>query len=209
MAYKNNFFRELEDKIDKNNGLHNAHAHIDRFNTNCKSFLEIENTGSASLKQKQSMTGNLHQGKAYTKESLEERIKQFLVESAKIKTKRVDSFIDVATDIPLDDGLGAINIALKLKEELKDKIDFRVGAYPIFGFTNKNPKRWELFLESVKLADFIGTLPERDCYEFYGADNSHIGFRNHLTNAIRFYNSSIMGKLACGKLLDADDLKII
>ena len=41
----------------------------------------------------------------------------------------------------------------------KDKIDFRVGTYPIFGFKDSEPQRWELFVEAAKMADFIGCLP--------------------------------------------------
>lgn len=187
MSYQNIFFKELEKKIIKHGGLYNAHAHIDRFATNDQRFLKgtINNPATASLKEKQSLTGKLHSGEAYTKESLTKRMKLFLKESAKVGIKRVDSFIDVATDIPLEGGMGAINVALKLKEELKEEVEFRIGAYPIFGFTDKNSERWELFLKAVEVADFIGTLPERDDPKFYGADSSHIGFEEHFKKTLR------------------------
>ncbi len=173
MAYKNSFHRQLETKLKKHGGLFNAHAHIDRFAT----ADQIPYEGLTMI-EKQSLTGRLHRT-IYTTENLTKRMSLFLEESSKAKVKRIDSFVDVASDIKLDNGLGALNVALKLKEDYKDQIDFRVGAYPIFGFKESEPESWDLFIDAAKKADFIGTLPERDDEEFYKIGRGHIGFEEH------------------------------
>ena len=174
------YHRELEKKIEKHGGLFNAHAHVDRAFTAGALYMSPK-----GLKEKQSYTGILHRGEFYQKQSLYARISKFLEESAELGIRRVDSFIDVATDIPLDDGLGALNVALEAKDDFKDIIDFRVGAYPIFGFKDSDPKRWDIFVEAAKKADFIGTLPERDDHEFYGNGKDHIGFEEHFLRTLQ------------------------
>ncbi len=173
MVYQNKFFKDLEKKITKHGGLYNAHAHIDRFATS-----DIIPYEGLTMIEKQNLTSRLHKD-AYSKESLTQRMELFLNESIECGIKKLDSFIDIASDISLDDGLGALNIALELKEKYKDKIAFNVGAYPIFGFQKGDEKNLELFIEAAKKADFIGTLPERDDCEFYGITRNHIGFREH------------------------------
>jgi len=110
---------------------------------------------------------------------LEERIRRALDEAAATGTKRLDSFVDVTADCV---GLDALKTAMKVKKEYKNTIDFRVGAYPIFGFKESDPKRWEVFAEGAKLADFIGTLPERD------ARKGHIGFAEHFRRVLTLAN---------------------
>ena len=114
---------------------------------------------SYSLRVKQNLTGDLHRGPAYERDELRCRMEHNLNKMIECGTRRADSFIDVSND---NVGLTALEIALELKEEKKDKIDFRVGAYPIFGFKDSEPERWELFVEGAKKADYIGSLPERD-----------------------------------------------
>ena len=181
MVYETEYYKILKKAIKEHGGLFNAHLHLDRADTLSPKYLAhvgINPLKAASLplKVKQSLTGDLHNGPAYEKEDLERRMRNMLNAMIKIGTRRADSFIDTTADRV---GHTALDIALKLKEEYKNKIDFRVGAYPIFGFKNSEPQRWEIFVEGAKKADYIGTLPERD--ELPG----HIGFNEHFRRVLK------------------------
>jgi cytosine/adenosine deaminase-related metal-dependent hydrolase len=127
------------------------------------------------LSTKQHTTGVLHEGPAYSEQSLRERMTHALEESIANGTKRVDTFIDTTADCI---GLTALETTLGIKEKYRDEIEFRIGAYPIFGFKDSEKKRWELFEEGAKMADYIGTLPERDNRK------GHIGFKEHFRRVI-------------------------
>jgi len=131
---------------------------------------------SYSLRVKQNLTGDLHRGLAYKEEDLEHRMKNQLEKMIEYGTKQVISFIDTTAD---NVGLTALDIALKLKKEYKDKIDFKIAAYPIFGFKDSEPKRWEIFKKAAEKADLIGSLPERDDRE------DHIGYDEHMRRIIK------------------------
>lgn len=186
--HQNIFYSELDTKISEYSGLHNGHAHIDRFATARPQFygqsMGYKQLQTIRLWDKQSATTLLHQGVAYEPGSLHKRMSRFLEESSQLGVARIDSFIDVAHDIPLDNGLGALLIAKELKRDFKDCIDLRLGAYPLFGFKGNEPERWSLFLKAVELADFIGTSPERDDPLFYRADRSHIGLERHFLQTL-------------------------
>lgn len=187
MSYEISFHRDLRGAVERIGGYLNGHAHLDRAFTR---GMELHLASDAprkglTLQEKQSLTGTLHRGSAYTEESLGERMGLFLEESAKSGVTRVDSFIDVANDIPLGEGLGALRVALDLKKEYERLLDFRVGAYPIFGFKDSDPSRWELFVEAGREADFLGTLPERDDPIYYGNGRDHIGFKEHLRRTLK------------------------
>lgn len=181
--YKSNFSLTVDSYCREYGGTFNAHTHVDRFST----LLVNEQTGgraenpltSYSLWDKVTATEILHRGAAYTRESLTERMDRFLTESAACGTRRVDSFIDVDTRIPLSNGIGALEIALEMKRRHGSSIDFRVGAYAPNGFRKLDAPGKELFESAVKIADFIGTSPERDDWQFYPGNNDHIGLQAH------------------------------
>ncbi|MBW3022903.1 amidohydrolase family protein [Candidatus Woesearchaeota archaeon] len=164
------------DSVQKYGGYFNAHCHIDRADTLQRKYLAhmsmdpIE-AASYPLRVKQHMTGDLHRGPAYEKEDLEHRMKKQLLNMHKTGTTQVTSFVDTTAD---NVKLTALNTALKLKKELKDKIKFHIAAYQIFGFKKSQPERLELFIDAVKKADLIGSLPERDDAP------GHIGYDEHL-----------------------------
>lgn len=168
----------LREKIKKHGGLKNFHAHADRAYTD-----NLVKADGLTMIEKQGLTARLHQ-EHYSQENVEKRLRRFLDDSIKEGLVRVDSFIDVSPFIP-DDGLAAINAALKVKKDYEDKIDFRLGAYPILGFKDTEPKNWEIFTEAAKMADFIGTLPERDDYEYYRIGYGHIGFKEHFRRVLK------------------------
>lgn len=145
-------------------GWVNAHSHLDRANTFDPQFFSHVNVNpteaaSFSLRAKQDLTGNLHDGLAYQSENLHQRMKIELERAIALGTKEIISFIDVSPDI----GLKAIEIAARLREELKPRIVFKIAAYPIFGISK--PDRWEIFNESIATADLLGGLPSRDARE--------------------------------------------
>lgn len=164
-------------------GFYNAHAHLDRCNTLNKKYLKsigINSIEGASLplRAKQNLTGELHKCEAYTRENLKQRMKQSLEDQSKMRTTKVDTMVDVTPDLS-EDGLLAVNVALELKEELKNKIKLQVGAHPIFGF-KEGTGRWEVYKEAAKLCDFLGALPEKD----EPVTRGRIGFKNHLKNVL-------------------------
>jgi cytosine deaminase len=128
----------------------------------------------------------LHRGPAYTRASLSKRLQRFVSASGACGVRRVDSFIDVASDIPLACGLGALEVALEVKRALAGRVDFRVGAYAPFGFLQDDEREFELFERAIALADFIGTSPERDDDVFYHAGAGHIGLAMHFEHTLRW-----------------------
>jgi cytosine/adenosine deaminase-related metal-dependent hydrolase len=127
------------------------------------------------LEVKQHTTGVLHEGLAYTKESLEERMTKAIEESISFGVTRLDTCIDTTADCV---GTSALEVALELKKRYEAEIDLRVGAYPIFGFEDAQPERWGAFVKGAEMADFLVTLPERD------ARRDHIGFKEHFKRVI-------------------------
>ncbi|MCK5149754.1 hypothetical protein KAJ87_02420 [Candidatus Pacearchaeota archaeon] len=155
-------------------GFFNAHAHGDRAFTRRDEFYvdigrskdEIERL---SLKDKQGLVWALHTGRAFSKDSLLERMSCLLEDSIKYGTRRIDSCIDVTYNT----GLKSFEIAKTLKKKYKDKIDFRLGAYNVSGFKDSDPERSEIFEQACKEADFIVALAEKDRGE------EHIGEKQH------------------------------
>ncbi len=169
------FYQFVEDAVDNYGGLFNSHLHLDRAGTLDRKYLghmgmnPIE-ASSYSLRTKQNLTGDLHRGLAYEEEDLRIRIEDYLNQLIELGTVRADSFIDVSsTDI----GLRALDVALDLKDEKKNEIDFRIGAYPVFGFKDDEPERWDLYIAAVDKADYLGCLPERDDKNYHP---HHIGY---------------------------------
>ena len=175
------FEEEVRNAVKNLGGWFNGHGHIDRAFVMESKYVDHADMdpwdiATYPLEAKQHTTGALHEGLAYTKNSLRERMSRALEESIKFGTKRIDSFVDTTADCI---GTTAIEAACELKQKYKDQIDFRLGAYPIFGFKDDQPRRWDVFVEGAKIADFIGTLPERD------ARAGHIGFKEHFRRVSR------------------------
>ena len=174
------FYERLQAAVQRYGGLVNAHLHLDRAKTLDSRYLQHVGmdplqASAYPLSVKQDLTGDLHRGPAYQRDDLYRRIGDILAEMISVGTRKAYSFIDVSDD---NVGLTAFEVALQLKNEKKDKIDFQVGAYPIFGFRDDQPRRWELFEQAATQADFLGTLPERD------ANPKHIGFDEHFVRTL-------------------------
>jgi len=178
------FEYKFKETVKNLGGFFNAHTHLDRAFVMESKYIEHADMNpwdivTYPLEVKQHITGALHEGEAYKKPSLRNRMILALENSLLYGTKRIDSFIDTTAD---SNELNALEVAMELKEEYKGKIDFRVGAYPIFGFKDNDPKRWDIFCSGAKIADFIGTLPERD------EGKGHIGFKEHFRKVINLAN---------------------
>lgn len=181
---KSEFYQLVETAVKKYGGLFNAHLHLDRSSTLDRRYLEhmsmdpVE-ASSYPLRVKQNLIGDLHRGPAYERDDLKRRISANLDQMIEIGTVRADSFIDVSCD---NVELAALETALELKEEKKGQIDFRVGAYPIFGFKDSEPQRWDLFVRAARIADYLGCLPERDDKQHHP---THIGFDEHVKRTLQ------------------------
>ena len=93
-------------------------------------------------------------------------------------TTRADSLVDVTTD-----GLGmrGLEVFLSLKEEFRDKLDLRVGAYNPLGFSSDRKSSELLIRKASEISDFTAFLPERDDYS---RNPEAIGFRKSLHIAV-------------------------
>jgi cytosine/creatinine deaminase len=179
-----NFEEEVRKAAASYGGWLNAHAHIDRAHVMEPMYVDYADMdpweiATYPLPVKQHTTGVLHEGPAYTPESLRERMGRVLDASIACGTRRLDSFIDTTADRV---GLTALEAALELKARYKGKIEFRVGAYPIFGFKDDDKRRWDVFVEGARMADFVGTLPERDALP------EHVGFKEHFRRVFELAN---------------------
>lgn len=184
---KSEYFERLAKNVNKYGGLFNAHLHLDRASTLDKKYLEhmsmdpVE-ASSYPLSVKQNITGDLHRGLAYERNDLARRMEDQLDIMIELGTKRADSFIDVSND---NVGLTGLEVALELKEKKKQDIDFRVGAYAVFGFKDSEPRQWEIFVDAANMSDFLGCLPERDDKKYHPR---HIGYDEHFRRTLRLAN---------------------
>ena len=174
------FYTRLEDAVRRHKGLVNAHLHLDRASTLDSKYLahvgmDPIQASAYPLAVKQDLTGDLHRGPAYEREDLQRRIAQQLDEMIAVGTRKAYSFIDVSADRV---GVTAFEVAQELKRAKQGQIDFQVGAYPVFGFKADEIRRWELFEQAARSADFLGTLPERD------ARLGHIGYDQHIIRTL-------------------------
>ena len=176
MVYKTKFQADLRKLTKQRGGALNAHAHLDRAETLDEIYLADKGldpmkASTYPLGMKQSLTGDLHTGPAYRTDDLRKRMSRLLGSMYRdFDVREVWSAIDTTADI----GRRAFDVALQLRDELKDSIAFRVGAYPIFGFKDDEPDRWKVFEDAARDADFLTGLPERDEKE------GHVGYKEHM-----------------------------
>lgn len=177
-AAKSLFYQRLESAIKEYGGMLNAHLHLDRAGTLDEVYLQeiqhnILDTSYISLHEKHSIVGDLHKGKAYEFDDLNDRVNAYLDYMISVNTTRADTLVDVTADRV---GLSAMQVMLDIKKQKAGKIELMVGSYSPLGFTDSEPQRWDLFVEGAKQADFIAALPEADDQHEYP---THIGFYEH------------------------------
>jgi cytosine/creatinine deaminase len=169
------YHRHLRQAIERRGGIFNAHLHIDRsgsypFVVEQLERDRLESVSAISLQRKHSLVTMVHQSELYRTDLLYSRIGSLLNAMAETGTTRADTTVDVT-----DDGLGlnALEVFLRLKQDLSPKLDLRIGAYNPLGFATNNRSRWKLLDEAIRLSDFVVSLPERDDTKRYP---EHIGF---------------------------------
>jgi len=168
------YFSELCKSIEALGGFFNAHLHLDRSGTFGDTLKLLQQEASSashfSLAHKHSLIPLMHESDCYKVEELDQRVRHYLEMMIELGTTRADTVVDVTDDRV---GLSALECFLKIKMDLRDRIDFRVGAYSPLGFRDDQPQRWSLLEKAAERADFIGALPERDDTARYP---EHIGF---------------------------------
>lgn len=172
------FYQKLNAAIGEMGGMFNAHLHLDRAGTLDEVYMEgaghrILETSYVSLHKKHSLITELHKGRAYEFNDLNDRVNAYLDIMISVNTVRADSLVDVTAD-GVD--LSALRAMLKIKHQRAKDIDLHVGAYSPLGFTDAEPQRWDLLVEGAEQADFIGSLPEADDLREYPCN---IGFYEH------------------------------
>lgn len=175
-------------EVRRHGGFFNAHAHLDRAHTLQGKYLAHIGTSpieasNLPLSVKQNLVGDLHRGEGYTAASLEQRMCYAIERQIAFGVTRIDTNIDATPDLP-EDGLLAINIALKLKAEYaKRGIDIHIAPTPIFGFkadAQDVRSRWDVFAEAVKRCDYISLLPEKDDGISILGRSGKYGFKTHI-----------------------------
>ena len=175
MTHGTSYFDKLRKKIAQRGGILNAHLHIDRSGTLDETetlLVSGDDAGNChlTLQQKHGLIPMIHDSPAYDVEKLGSRVGHFLDLMVEVGTTRADTAVDVTADRV---GLSALHKLLDLKDNYRNRLDLRVGAYTPMGFKNSEPRRWELLVEGARISDFIGALPERDDQALYP---DHIGF---------------------------------
>jgi cytosine/adenosine deaminase-related metal-dependent hydrolase len=106
------------------------------------------------MEEKWNMSDNIK--RASTQEQIEERIRRgldmLLTQGCKLTCTFVDAYDAV--------GHKAIDAALKVKEEYKDKIKLIIMTQPLGGLIDENARK--LFEEISAKADIVGGLPSKD-----------------------------------------------
>lgn len=178
MVKRTAFFRDFFERTEALGGMHNAHLHLDRAGIlDDRYFVDCDHgvlqSSHASLNKKHHLINNIHNGPAYEEGDLRRRVNECLDDMVDCNTSRADTLVDVTADKV---GLSALHTLQSIKQERKDQIDLRLGAYSPLGFIDEQPQRWEIFREGAMQADFIAALPEADDTDVY-PDN--IGFMEH------------------------------
>jgi len=174
-SFKSPFYKELWKEIQQLGGMFNAHLHLDRAGTIDRKYLKYSELNPYAycnfpLANKHNLIPEIHNGPAYDREDLSERINFYLDIMTARGTARANTLVDVTRDRV---GLTALEVMLEIKKQRSQKIDLLVGVYSPFGFKDTEPERWDLLVQGALRADFIGSLPERDDTGHYP---SHIGF---------------------------------
>lgn len=173
------FFEQLYAYIDEYGGMFNAHLHLDRaLSMNDDKFSSYDPSVHVSLHEKHHRIADIHASPTYDKDNLTARVNATLDMMVACKTRRADTMVDVSNDRV---GLSALHTLREIKEARASEIELNIAAYTPFGFTDNEPRRWELMLEGLQSSDFLGFLPEADDQLEYP---DHIGFQEHCRRAL-------------------------
>lgn len=142
---------QMLDAIAQNGGFVNCHAHFDKAFYITKDRLEDSNV---DMEKKWNMSDDIK--RKSTKEEIAKRIRTALDIFVNQGVKFTVSFIDAYDAV----GHKAIDAALKVKEEYKDKITLLLATQPLGGLINKEAR--DLYEAITVKADIVGGLPSKD-----------------------------------------------
>lgn len=175
---RNDYYEELESRIQSLGGQFNAHLHLDRAGTYKDQYFPItdfnlDSNNHISLHKKHALIARIHEGPAYDSSDLEARVRKTLDTMANIGTRGADTMVDVTPDRV---GTSALELISSLKTDYSSKLQLRTASYTPLGFNDAEPQRWEIYEEGASKADFLGALPEADDKIDYP---NNIGFEEH------------------------------
>lgn len=142
---------QMLEAIKQNGGFVNCHAHFDKAFYITKDRLEDSNV---DMEMKWNMSDDIK--RKSTGEEIADRIRTALDIFVNQGVKLTVSFIDAYEAI----GHKAIDAALKVKEEYKDKITLLLATQPLGGLINKEAR--DLYEAITAKADIVGGLPSKD-----------------------------------------------
>ena len=142
---------QMLEAIKKNGGFVNCHAHFDKTYYISREGLDKSNV---TMEAKWFLSDDIK--KSSTIEEIKERIRRSLdnmiAQGCKLACSLVDAYDAVEHK--------AIDAALAVKEEYKDKINFLISTQPLGGLVDEKSKK--LFEEVSAKADMVGGLPSKD-----------------------------------------------
>ncbi len=146
-----NLKEQILESIKEQGGFVNCHAHFDKA---CYITKEGLDKSMVDMEVKWNMSDEIKRN--FTEEETAERLRWALDRLIEQGCKLTASFIDAYEAV----GHKAINAALKVKEEYKDKIEFLTITQPLGGLND--PKARKLYEEITARADIAGGLPSKD-----------------------------------------------
>lgn len=142
---------QMLDAINKGGGFVNCHAHFDKAYYITRDGLD---KSMLDMETKWLMSDNIK--RAATEEEIKERIRRALDSLIKQGCKQTCTFIDAYDAV----GHKAINAAVAVKEEYKDKITLLIATQPLGGLVDAKARA--LYEEITAKADIVGGLPSKD-----------------------------------------------
>ncbi|HOX08616.1 MAG TPA: hypothetical protein PK280_19635 [Planctomycetota bacterium] len=176
-SFETPFFTHLRSSVAGLGGFYNAHLHMDRSGT-LEFERDLAGVSHLALATKHGLIPKIHASPAYDPEKLRTRMNWYLDAMIAAGATRAATTVDVTADRV---GLSALEVFLQLKNERQGQMRLEIGAYSPLGYTDAEPQRWTLLERAADMADFIGSLPERDDRRDYP---DHLGFREHCRRMI-------------------------
>lgn len=175
---KSPFYEQLAANVAGLGGFHNAHLHLDRAYTLEDGYvddgrLRVLESSHISLQKKHALIRTVHDSKAYDSDDIARRVNGAIDHMIDVGTRRADTMVDVTADRV---GTNALAQIMDIAAARAHEITVRAASYTPLGFSDASPDRWNIFEDGVKLADFIGSLPEADDVLDYPYN---IGFEEH------------------------------
>jgi len=142
---------QMLEAIKQNGGFVNCHAHLDK-----AYYITREGLDKSNLKMEEKWNLSDDIKRSSTEEQIKERIRRGLDMLIAQGCKLTCTFIDAYEAV----GHKAIDAAIAVKEEYKDKITMLTMTQPLGGLIDDNARK--LFEDISAKADIVGGLPSKD-----------------------------------------------